>query len=134
MEQIMTTKQIILVDDDPITNMINTKLITRDFNFTVRAYTNAQESLNYLKAVSESTTEAIPDFIFLDINMPVMDGWEFLKEFQKFPFNVLEACKIFMLTSSIDLDDIEKAKGYSSVKDFISKPLTTEKIRTLTQG
>lgn len=127
----MTVKQILLVDDDSITNMINTKLITRDFDCRVTAYTNAQETLTYLRGLAEDTPDDMPEVIFLDVNMPVMDGWEFLEEFQRFPERSLDKCSVIMLTSSIDYDDIEKSKKYSVVKDFVSKPLTREKIREL---
>lgn len=130
----MATKRILLLDDDPITNMINTKLITRDFDLDVTSYTNAQETLSYLQRLAESAPQNLPGVIFLDINMPIMDGWEFLEKLQKFPEDVLSKCKVFMLTSSIDLDDIAKSKTYNVVKNFISKPLTTEKIRSLIES
>ncbi len=126
-------KRILLVDDDPVTNMINTKLIMREFNFIVEAYTNAQETLVYLRNMVNASPDKIPDVIFLDINMPIMDGWQFLDEFQKLPVFLQKKVRVFMLTSSIDLDDIAKSKAYSSVNDFISKPLTSSKIRTLTR-
>jgi len=127
------SRRILLIDDDPVTNMINTKLIMREFNFTVEAYTNGQETLAHLQELVTSSPEKVPDLIFLDINMPVMDGWQFLDEFQKLPSSLQKKVKIFMLTSSIDLKDIVKAKAYESVKDFISKPLTTIKFRSLTE-
>ena len=122
-----------LIDDDPITNMINTKIIKMNFSVEVNDYANAQLALDQIKDISENSPNKLPDVIFLDINMPIMDGWEFLVEFQKLPLNVLENCKIFMLTSSIDVEDIEKAKTYRVVNDFVSKPLTLEKLRNLIQ-
>jgi CheY-like chemotaxis protein len=60
-----------------------------------------------------------------------MDGWEFLEEFQILPESYLKTCKIYMLTSSIDPSDIEKSAKYKIIQDFISKPLTSEKLETL---
>ncbi|MEJ7646431.1 MAG: response regulator [Chryseolinea sp.] len=131
MEPTEVCKKVLLIDDDPVTNMINTKLIMREFNFIVEAYTNAQETLIHLQNLIISSPDKIPDIIFLDINMPVMDGWQFLDEFEKLPATLVEKAKIFMLTSSIDADDILKARAYGSVSDFISKPLTSNKIRLL---
>jgi CheY-like chemotaxis protein len=60
-----------------------------------------------------------------------MDGWEFLTEFQKFPLDKINACRIYMLTSSIDFEDVEKTQSFSSVQGFLSKPLTIEKLEML---
>lgn len=125
---------ILLIDDDPITNMINTKIIKMNFSYEVHACANAQRALDQIKQWAEMSPEKLPDVIFLDVNMPIMDGWEFLEEFQKLPNNVLERTSIFMLTSSIDAEDIEKSKAYHVVDDFVSKPLTPEKLRNLIQA
>lgn len=134
METQLQNKSIILIDDDAITNMINTKIIKMSFNFEVHDYVNAQQALDQLKHYTEISPEKLPDIIFLDINMPIMDGWEFLEVFQNFSEDVLSKCKVFILTSSIDLDDIKKSKKYRVVKNFVSKPLTTEKIRSLIES
>jgi CheY-like chemotaxis protein len=108
-------KQIFLIDDDNVTNFLNTHYISlHDKAIIVTAYTNAH---NALKMMREGT---IPDVIFLDINMPEMDGWEFLNEFQK----TVSTAKVYMLSSSIDPADINRSKEYSCVSDFLSKPLT----------
>ena len=65
-----------------------------------------------------------PDVILLDINMPVMDGWDFLEWFKEYKSHFPKPISIFMVSSSIDRRDIEKAKSYAEVKDYISKPLT----------
>lgn len=134
MKNMAQIKSVILIDDDAITNMINTKIIKMNFSFDVHDYADAQRALDNLKQCIEATPEKLPDIIFLDINMPIMDGWEFLEEFQKLPGIVHEKSRIFMLTSSIDVEDIEKARAYPVVSDFISKPLTPEKLRKLIQA
>ena len=127
------TFKIILIDDDPIANMISTRIMERNFSCKVIAFTNPVEALEQLTAWSEQRSDDFPTVIFLDINMPHMDGWEFLEEYQKFPTTVLEKCPVIMLTSSIDYDDISKSKGYKCVQDFISKPLTNDKLAVLSQ-
>lgn len=126
-------RSILLIDDDPIANMISTKIIERTFALKVVAFTNAIEALQLLKE-HPSGPESFPAVIFLDINMPHMDGWEFLEEFQKLDKNILANCTVIMLTSSIDIEDIERSKTYNCVNDFISKPLTQDKVRTLLNG
>ena len=122
-------KKILLVDDDQLNNLINTRIITKFSDYTVDSFTSGREGLKYLQACEP---ELFPEIIFLDINIPVMDGWEFLEELQKFPENAMQNTAVIMLTSSIDVNDIEKAKHYKIVREFMSKPLTLESLRLVT--
>lgn len=131
METQIGNKGVMLIDDDVVTNMINTKVIKMNFSFDVNNYVNAQFALQQLKQCYQSSPEKLPFIIFLDINMPIMDGWEFLEEFQKLPAVVQAKSKIVVLTSSIDSEDIEKSKTYPVVSDFVSKPLTVQKLKEL---
>lgn len=123
--------RIILVDDDPIANMISTKIIERTFSGSVIAFPGAQQALDQIKEWWPEEGPELPVAIFLDINMPHMDGWEFLREFEKLPDHITEKCMVAMLTSSIDVDDIEKSKRFRMVREFISKPLTQDKLTFL---
>jgi len=123
---------VFLIDDDPIVNLIGKQTLRKaEFAETVNVYQQAQKALDEIKQIMKTDLSKIPDVIFLDINMPVMNGWEFLDEFKKLPDAVKEKCKIFMLTSSIDPNDIKKSKTYDVVKNFITKPLTKEKLEML---
>jgi CheY-like chemotaxis protein len=124
-------KRLILIDDDPVTNVINTRIISRHLSQQVIVFTDAHEALDQLKEWTTVRSLEFPDIIFLDINMPQMDGWDFLNEFQKLPDHFHKKCRVIMLTSSIDLSDVKRSKTYTSVTDFISKPLTPEKLRAL---
>ena len=75
--------------------------------------------------------EGLPEVIFLDLNMPIMDGWEFLDEFGK--LSEEKDIRIYILSSSVDSRDMERAKKYGMVNGFIAKPLTDAKIKELAQ-
>tara|TARA_R110002049_G_scaffold308561_1_gene512935 strand:- start:366 stop:761 length:396 start_codon:yes stop_codon:yes gene_type:complete len=115
-----------IIDDDPIF-VFGSKILLRNNSFAsnIVVCQNGKEALDMIVAMLE-LGEVLPEVIFLDLNMPIMDGWEFLEEFGKLP-NV-QNIKIFILSSSIDSRDIEKAKQYYIVNDFIAKPLTDRKI------
>ncbi|UZD22815.1 response regulator [Algoriphagus halophytocola] len=115
---------IFLVDDDPINNLINKRLISKvGVSEDIVEFLEAEEALI---ALSEQAAEK-SILIFLDINMPVLNGWEFLDKYGiQFP---QRKDKIVILSSSIDFNDREKAKTYDTVSGFLEKPLTIDKIK-----
>ena len=132
MKNVPWSSHILLIDDDPIINMINDKIITRTLPAArVSAYTHAGLALDRLKHWAESDPTQLPDLIFLDINMPEIDGWEFLDEFVALPQTVQQKTLVVMLTSSIDISDIARSRTYKPVRDFLSKPLSSDNLNTL---
>jgi CheY-like chemotaxis protein len=122
---------ILIIDDDEINNFIAAKLIKKvEEKSVVNTCINGLDGINYLKDLLENQDE-MPDVIFLDINMPVMNGWEFLDEYQHFKDSINKEISIYMLSSSVYNDDIKKAETYNDVKKFISKPLTIDKLEKL---
>ena len=127
-----TNPLIFLVDDDPINNMINQKLLARvQPNWGTTAFLTAREALDTIGQRLAPTTEALPGIILLDINMPVMNGWDFLQEYREFPTDFRETCQVFILSSSLDKQDISRAREYKEVRDYLTKPLREATLRKI---
>lgn len=121
---------IMLVDDDEINNFITVKLIKKAFpDAVLSTYLNGKLAVDKLKSLFQDNPEKIPDYILLDINMPVMNGWEFLEEYKASNLDPEKKITIYILSSSVFSNDIDKAKSYESVANFISKPLNLESIK-----
>ncbi|SFQ31554.1 response regulator [Hymenobacter arizonensis] len=119
---------ILLVDDDPITNFLNRKLLLRlEAAEEVLVAANGEEALAVLHRYCQPPTPSYPALIFLDINMPLMDGFEFLTAFQQLPDAQRHAVVIVMLTTSVSSRDLERVK-HQPVADFLAKPLTQEQV------
>ena len=122
---------ILIIDDDEINNFIAAKLIDKiPPKAKVSTCVNGQEGIDFVKNKLNNQDE-FPDIIFLDINMPLMNGWEFLEEYEHIKNDIKKKVTINMLSSSVYNDDISKAETYTTVNKFISKPLTVDKIKDL---
>ncbi len=123
---------ILLVDDDEINNFISVKLIKKTLmNTDIKTCLNGKFAIDLLLEIQENDPDDLPDYILLDINMPIMNGWEFLDEYEKLGIDPKGKTKIYIISSSVFNNDINKAKSYPLVKDFVSKPLSVDKIRDL---
>lgn len=121
-------KYVMLIDDNDIDNFINERII-KGFLFAENVYIHsgsqsALEFLNNLQKLETPPDDLLPSIIFLDINMPVMDGFYFLDEFSKLSEVIKDSVKIVMLTTSTNMSDIERTKPYKEVIKFLHKPLT----------
>ena len=123
--------KILCVDDDPITLMLCKMVIKKaSFSNEIETARNGEEALDYFKTFKQSSSDGEltkhPQLIFLDLNMPVMGGWEFLDSFSTLEYSDYNHIKVIVLSSTIDPADIEKSKKYSMVLDFLSKPISKE--------
>lgn len=125
-------KQVLVIDDDPINNIIFQKLSEFiGFAEEIVPFISAVDSLDYLQKLEEDHNTP-PNIIFLDIRMPIVNGWEFLERLNQLNKNhYFDSTAIYMLTSSSEQSDINKSKNYSLVTDYIVKPLSTEKLQEI---
>ena len=125
----MTNKLTYIIDDDKLTVKLISILVSKNkFCEEIQSFDNAQHAIDKLKQ-NASNNGVLPDAILLDLNMPVMDGWQFLDEFVLLP--IKKEISVFIMTSSIDPVDIEMAKKYKIVKDYVEKPITSKKLDLL---
>ncbi|WP_026464036.1 response regulator [Adhaeribacter aquaticus] len=124
---------ILLVDDDETTNFVNNRLLSRmNIAREIKIAKNGQEAIDYLKDC-EAQKQICPDLIFLDIKMPVMDGFSFLETYEAAGLGKNNQVIIMMLTSSASFYDLERLKNYKFVKQHISKALTEGDIKEILQ-
>lgn len=122
---------IMLVDDSDTDNFINRRVIELSkFTSHILVKDSGRSALEYLEANAHQP-EKLPNLIFLDINMPIVDGFVFLYEFECFPDEIKKHCKIIILSSSNSKRDIDRIIDNDYVIDFITKPLSLEAISGL---
>jgi two-component system, chemotaxis family, chemotaxis protein CheY len=120
----MDNPTVALVDDDNIFRFTASKTMElKGLAETILEFEHAEDALKYLRENS-TDLDKLPDYIFLDINMPYMDGWMFMDEFHTFMKDLTKSISIYIVSSSIDPRDIERAKSLEGVKDYIIKPIS----------
>ncbi|RZK58536.1 MAG: response regulator [Pedobacter sp.] len=120
---------LLVIDDDDINIFIIKKIVEKTgFDIDMVAKSNGKLAIDYLEEVTAQNA-AFPNLILIDINMPVMNGWEFIEAYEALDFKI--DSDLYILSSSVYENDIEKTKSYKSVKGFISKPLSMERLTEL---
>lgn len=128
--------KVLLVEDDPIAVMLCTKVIEKSgFARKIETAHDGQKAIDYFKQLVASSTkeelENYPRLILLDLNMPILGGWEFLEEFMRTFYRYCPKTKVVILSSSIVPEDREKAERFSIVVDFLSKPISIRDVNNL---
>ncbi|WP_082815670.1 response regulator [Flavobacterium chilense] len=117
-----------MVDDDDIFVFLTTKIIEQtNLVDLIKVFGNGLDAINFLKE-NKNNVDALPDIILLDLSMPIMNGWQFLEEYNKLNPTIGKKITIYICSSSISPDDITRAKTISEVSDYIIKPITKDKL------
>ena len=127
--------KIVCVDDDSIALMLCKKIIAKiEFAKEILTFENGEQAIEYFDELyikSKSENVNYPKLIILDLNMPIMDGWQFLEEFMIKEYQLFFDLKVIILSSTIDPDDINRSKTFPMVLGFSSKPITKEILEDL---
>jgi CheY-like chemotaxis protein len=121
-------KTIFLIDDDPVFVYLTKKIICSvNGGCEIREFADGELAIERLRQICDDN-ESLPDIIFVDLSMPVMDGWEFLNEYDLLRPKLSKPIELFIVSSSISPQEVERSKSYPAVLDFLIKPVAKGKI------
>ncbi|MBC2843549.1 response regulator [Winogradskyella flava] len=122
-----------IIDDDSIyINLIKKIIETKKLCENLLVFNDGKEGIEYFEALLQNLDEKnIPEVILLDINMPIMDGWEFIERFTKIKNKFNSHITLYLVSSSIDVRDIDKAKSLSTVENYLVKPVKIDELEAV---
>ncbi len=120
-----------IIDDDPII-IYGSRRLMKELGVTsdILVFNNGKEAMDGFSMMMQEGRK-FPEIIFLDINMPVMNGWDFLENFIKLPCEIIGQVAVYIISSSIDPMDLERVKDYSVVNDYILKPIRSRDLQSV---
>ena len=131
--KVLSPPSIMLIDDTEIDLFLNRKLIIASgITNDIESYNSAKDALEYLKN-NQSNEEKIPDIILLDIQMPEINGFEFLECYNNLPENTCNKISVIMLSSTVDPVDKKRAIAHKHILDIMEKPLDTDLLKQILQ-
>lgn len=122
-----------LIDDDNI-YQYTARVILESTGLAkqIHSFYNGSEAITYFR--DEKNLDTLPDVIFVDINMPVMNGWEFLEEYHKLYAMLPKSIAVYVVSSSVDSSDMQKSRSYKAVNDYLVKPVNRSKYQELMES
>jgi len=132
MGETISTGNILIIDDGELDTFIVKNTLRHVLsNIDIKSCENGLKALQFIKRILLTDAKHLPDYIFLDLSMPVMDGFQFLKEYNNLHFEALQKIKIYILSSSVFTTDIKKTLENSIVSGYISKPIDSKKVKEI---
>ena len=124
-------RKLVFIDDDPIDHFLMKHILRGKNYFDTTTYTiYGSLVLDYIEE-HKSEPEKLPDMIFVDLNMPLFSGWDFLKRMEQMRHEISKDIPVFVISSSLRPDDKATSSKYSFVQDFISKPVNSQEIKRI---
>ena len=122
-----------IIDDDLIYISLVKKIIERkNLCNKLLVFNDGKQSINYFETLLDTIdSDAIPEIIFLDLNMPIMDGWEFIERFKKIKNKFNKNIELYVVSSSINPTDINRAKAFNEVNDYLKKPINIDALEKI---
>lgn len=126
-------KMACIIDDDKIyVNLVKKIIETKKLCDNLLMFKDGKDGIDYFEALLQNIDHHnIPEIILLDINMPIMDGWEFLERFTKIQNKFKKRITLYVVSSSINTSDVEKAKSLSSVENYLVKPVNIDELEAV---
>ncbi len=119
-----------IIDDDKLYVSLVTMMIKNNsFADELIVFSNGKEALDFFKTAIDDPSQTMPDVILLDLNMPIMNGWEFLEAMQPFSHKILSmGIRLNIVSSTINQEEVARAENHEIVHNFITKPISKEAI------